>query len=76
MYEECFVLVSDLFFGVFEISASCYPEEFTDNMNYVKKVKWSDIRGYLLEKVGRNVLVSKKYDVVLCMGKVFSRIID
>lgn len=73
MNEYYLVLVSEDFFGVFNIAASYYPEEFFDNIEYVKKMKSSDIDSYLLDKVGRNVLIAYKYNIYRCMGHAYPR---
>lgn len=73
MNEYRLVLVSEEFFGVFNISASYYPEEFFDNIECVKKMKSSDIDRYLLDKIGRNVLIAYKYNIYRCIGHVYPR---
>ena len=73
---ECFVLVTDDVFGIFDLAAQSYPVEFFDNIECVKKVKSSDIGRYLLDKVGRNMLIAKNFNVYSCLGEVYYRTVD
>lgn len=73
MYGYMFVLVTDDIFGVFDISASNYPQEFFENLDCVKKMGESDIKRFLLENVGRNILRAYNYDIYLCKNKIYPR---
>lgn len=73
MYSDYFVLVTDEVFGVFEESAKGYPLEFKQNLKYVESVNYSDLSKYLLEKVGRNILVNKEFGLPYSIGRLYSR---
>ena len=72
MYGKYFVLISEEFFGFFAMDAKSYPQEFEDNFDCVHIVEYSELYEFLLEKLGRNILISKKIDMS-CVGRVFSR---
>lgn len=72
MYGKYFVLVSEEYFGFFAMDASSYPVEFEENFDCVSIVEYNKLYEFLLEKLGRNILISKKIDMS-CVGRVYSR---
>ena len=73
MYSEYFVLITDDCFGVFEISAFNYPSEFKDNLDCVHVVKSDMLENFLIEKLGRNILINKEFNEYTCCGNLYSR---
>ena len=71
MYTEYFVLISPEFFGVFV--EGHLPLELKQNLKYVECVKYGDLSKFLLEKVGRNILVNKEFRMPYSIGRLYSR---
>ena len=73
MYSEFFVLTTADYFGVFQISAETYPQEFLDNISNVKVVNENMLEHYLIKELGRNILINKNFNVFTCLGNLYSR---
>ncbi len=73
MYSDYFVLITDNEFGVFEPSASDYPTEFKENIHNVRCVNGSDLYGYLMDNLGRNILINKNFKIPWSIGTIYSR---
>ena len=57
------------------MEADSYPIEFEEDFDCVSIVEYSELYEFLLEKLGRNILISKRIDMS-CVGRVFSRKVD
>ena len=73
MYREYFVLVTEQYYGVFEISANDYPRIFKNNVECVKCIEESQIEDYLFKKVGNNSLAKHNFKWYQCVGHVCCR---
>lgn len=74
MYGSYYVLITEQEFGVFEISAPHYPQIFLDNIGRnVHVVSCSDLNRFLITRLGRNILINKKFCPYTQLGEVFSR---
>ena len=72
MYTEFFVLISPEFFGVYQ-EGQHLPLEFKQNLKYVECVKYGDLAKYLLDNLGRNILVNKGFRLPYSIGRLYSR---
>ncbi len=73
MFDQYFVLITEEVFGVFKISAKYYPRVFLENIAHVTVVSENDLKRFLIDKIGRNILVNKGFDIYYSIGKVFQR---
>ncbi len=73
MHTEYFVLITDDYFGVFEVSARGYPDELKNNLNCVSVVKDDMLVNFLIEKLGRNILINKEFNIYNSIGQLYSR---
>ena len=73
MHSDYFVLITDEKFGIFEISAKTYPQEFLENLSNVSVVKGDMLENFLIEKLGRNILINKGFNIFTCLGNLYSR---
>ena len=71
--DKYFVLITPDFFGVFDISAKNYPDIFLDNLKSVEVVEESDVKKFLIDSLGRNILIRKQVDLYTDIGTLFSR---
>ena len=65
---------SDDGFGIFWVNANDYPDEVKKNPQNTKQVKYYEIGNYLLEKVGRNNLVSQELINGVNIGYLYQKI--
>lgn len=70
--KDYFVLISDEYWGVFKISDSEYPSEMLENMFCVHTVSERDLKKFLIEHLGRNILINKNFHPVYSIGQLFS----
>lgn len=71
--NKFFVLITDKHFGVFSVSAKNYPDIFLDNLNFVEVVEESDVKKFLIDSLGRNILIKKRVNLYTDIGTLFSR---
>lgn len=73
MHSDYFVLITDEYFGIFEISAKTYPQEFLENLSNVSVVKGNMLENFLIKKLGRNILINKNFSLFTGIGNLYSR---
>ena len=73
MLKKYFVLISSEYWGVFLITAPSYPTEMLNNMEFVKPVSEKELNRYLIDNLGVNILINKKFDPIHHIGHLFSR---
>jgi hypothetical protein len=73
MHSDYFVLITDENFGIFEISAETYPQEFLENLINVSVIKGNMLENFLIEKLGRNILINKNFSLFTGIGNLYSR---
>lgn len=73
MCSEYFILITNEHFGIFEISAQSYPQEFLENLSNVSVVKGDMLENFLIEKLGRNILINKNFSLFTGIGNLYSR---
>ena len=74
MYDDYFVLLTEDFFGVFKtISPGNIPNELPNKLTYIRKVPSGEIKKFLIDKVGINILINKNFQLPFSIGKLYSR---
>lgn len=74
MFNKYFVLVTEKYFGVFEVNARWYSDEFLDNISSVCVMDQWDIMPHLLKHVGRNVLIKSGFKgTIESVGRIYTR---
>lgn len=74
MYSDYFVMITDDFFGVFDmIAPHTIPEDFPNELSYICKVPRGDIEKYLIEHIGVNLLINKEFKIPISLNKLYSR---
>ena len=71
--NKYFVLITDNHFGVFSVSEKNYPDVFFDNIKCVDVVKEDDVKKFLIDSLGRNILIKKRVNLYTDIGALFSR---
>lgn len=72
-YSDRLVIITDEIYGVFEIDADSYPEEYFSNIQSIKRMDKSAVPNHLLKNIGRNILSKAGFDLYKDCGKIFYR---
>lgn len=73
MYNRFWVLVTEEHYGVFSMEAGTYPDEMLENLDRVCVKYLMEVESYLLEKVGRNVLIRGRFSFPKSIGELHNR---
>ena len=74
MYNDYFVVITETHFGVFEsITPYTLPNNFPNILSYITKVSGSDLKNFLVDNIGVNLLINKKFQIPFSIGCLYSR---